>query len=276
MSQRYEQRFAELAQRKQKAFVPFILLGWPDKHVCLESVKTMIASGASALELGLPFSDPVADGPVIQRAAHETLAAGFKVEDGFQLLQQIRAVDAHIPIGLLVYYNVVLAYGVEKFFQQCKNVGVDGVLIADLPVENAAEVLPQARQNEIALIYLISPVTTESRLEQICQNAGGFLYLVSRLGVTGTGDRNDQTDSRLSALIAKVKERSKVPVCAGFGVSKPEHAETMLSLGADGVITGSRVIEIIRSQTGAAAQKQLGAFCREMLDVCTKFSAAYR
>jgi tryptophan synthase alpha chain len=276
MSQRYEQRFAELTQRKQKAFVPFTLLGWPDKDVCLESVTTMIASGASALELGLAFSDPVADGPVIQRAAHETLASGFKVEDGFSLLKQIRAVDAGIPIGLLVYYNLVLAYGVEQFFQQCRNVGVDGVLIADLPVENAGEVLPYARQNDIALIYLISPVTTESRLELICQNAGGFLYLVSRLGVTGTKERDEQTDTRLSALIAQVKERSKVPVCAGFGVSKPEHAETMLSLGADGVITGSRVIEIIRSQTGAAAQKQLGSFCREMLDVCTKFSAAYR
>ncbi|HEY9719844.1 MAG TPA: tryptophan synthase subunit alpha [Trichormus sp.] len=276
MSQRYEQRFAELTQRKQKAFVPFILLGWPDKAVCLESVKTMIVSGASALELGLAFSDPVADGPVIQRAAHETLASGFKVEDGFNLLQEIRAVDAAIPIGLLVYYNLVLAYGVEQFFQQCRNVGVDGVLIADLPVENAPEVLPFAKQNEIALIYLISPVTTEERLELICQNAGGFLYLVSRLGVTGTKERDEQIDSHLSALIAGVKQRSKVPVCAGFGVSKPEHAETMLSLGADGVITGSRVIEIIRSQTGAAAQKQLDSFCREMLDVCTKFSAAYR
>jgi len=273
---RYEQRFAELAQRNQKAFVPFTLLGWPDKNGCLNSVKTMIDSGVSALELGMPFSDPVADGPIIQRAAYEALSSGFKLADGFELLRDIRKIDAKIPIGLLVYYNNVLAYGVEEFFQQCRTTGVDGVLVADLPVENAAEVLPHARQNEIALIYLISPVTTEKRLELICKNAGGFLYLVSRLGVTGTNDRDSQSDAQLSALITSVKQRSKVPVCAGFGISKPEHAQTMLSLGADGVITGSRVIEIIRTSAGDTAQKQLGIYCREMLDVCTKFSAACR
>jgi tryptophan synthase alpha chain len=269
---RYAFRFGELKELGHKAFIPFTVLGWPNPEACLSQVSMMLRAGVSALELGFPFSDPIADGPVIQKAAHETLQSGMKIDDVFALLERIRGLSPNIPIGVLVYYNMVLAHGVGTFFKRCADVGVDGVLIADLPVESADEVLPAAQENGIELIYLISPVTTPARIEKICRSAGGFLYLVSRLGVTGTSERDSGADARLAEVIETVRKKTSIPICAGFGISTPQHAESMLSLNVDGVITGSRVIEIVASSKNAEAD--LFDFCRQMVDVCTKFGAA--
>lgn len=242
MSDRYAKRFGKLESEGKKAFIPFTLLGWPDAETSLEIVRTMIDSGATALELGWAFSDPIADGPVIQAAAFETLASGFKVSDALELIKRIRQLDADIPIGLLVYYNMVLVQGVENFFKLASESGVDGVLIADLPADNSDEVSEAATKYGIDLIFIVSPLTTEDRLQLILKNAGGFIYGVSRLGITGTEERYDE---HLSAMINRVRTQTKLPLCLGFGISTPEQARRMLDLGADGVITGSRVIEIV-------------------------------
>jgi tryptophan synthase alpha chain len=212
----------------------------------------MIDSGVSALELGVAFSDPVADGPVIARAAFETLESGFKVSDAFSLLQETRKLDQDIPIGLLIYYNVILAYGVQKFFAEAKKAGVDGVLIADLPVENAGEVLPHAQENGIELIFIVAPVTPFARLDKIVATAGGFIYFVSRLGVTGT-DKTATGLSELKDLIQEIKNRTELPICAGFGVSNKDNARKLFEIGVDGVIVGSRVIEIVRDNPNFVA-----------------------
>ncbi len=232
---RYAARFAD----GKKAFMPFTLLGWPNADASLGIVRTLIESGATALELGIPFSDPVADGPIIQAAAKEALDNGFTVDQGIELLKQIRALDSEIPIGLLVYYNLVLARGIERFFADMADAGVDGVLIADLPPEQAEEVAPFARKYGLQLIFIVSPLTSDERLKLILKYAGGFHYVVSRLGITGVEERYD---TALAELIARLKTKSDLPVLVGFGISKPEHVQKMIALGADGAITGSAII----------------------------------
>lgn len=238
---RYTARFNRLKAEGQHAFIPFTLLNYPNPDASFEIIKALIDAGASGLELGLPFSDPMADGPIIQQAAKEALEAGYTVNDAIALLKRVRAYNADIPIGLLVYYNMVLAR--KDFFKDMSEAGVDGVLIADLPPENMAEVSPVAAQNGVQLICIISPLTSDQRLQTIAQHAGGFLYVVSRLGITGVEER---FDDQLTALLNRLKSQSNLPLCVGFGISKPEHATQMIRAGADGVITGSRVIQIIQ------------------------------
>ncbi len=270
MSKRYQARFEKLQQANQKAFMPFTVLGWPNKDKSLSIIKTMLSSNASALELGFPFSDPVADGPVIAKAAFETLESGFKTADCFALIREVRKLDEAIPIGVLVYYNVVLATGVESFFKQAKAAGIDGVLIADLPIESAEEVLPYAKANDVDLIFIVSPVTTDERLQRIATSAGGFIYLVSRLGVTGT-DKSASNLSNLGGLISRLKALTKLPVCAGFGVSSKQTSSALLELGVDGVIVGSRVIEIARQSDHC--EIDLAKLFKELHESCCELRA---
>lgn len=244
LTNRYSESFANLQTNSKKAFIPFTMLGWPNRDTCLATIKTMIQSGASALELGLAFSDPIADGPTIQQAAAETIASGFSVNDALNLIAEVRTFEKTIPIGLLVYYNMVLKYGTEAFYAKAKEVGADGILIVDLPPEESEKVSNLARQNGLAQIFIVSPLTTPYRLQLILKQADGFLYVVSRLGITGT---HEDFDQRLQDLIASVKKSTKLPLLVGFGISTPEQAKRMLALGADGVITGSKVIDLVKS-----------------------------
>jgi len=268
MLRRYEQRFAELKRANKKAFVPFTLLGWPNREVSLKMIRQMIDSGASALELGMAFSDPVADGPIIQRAAFETISSGFSVTDAFGLLEDVRKLDDSIPIGILVYYNQVLAKSIEAFFAQAKKAGVDGVLIADLPAESAEEVLPAARSLGVDLILLVSPVTSIGRLDLILSQASGFLYLISRLGVTGMVEPPEDKDLALKNLITEVRARNPIPICAGFGISSRNDALRMFELGVDGVISGSRVIQLAMNNDATNGAIDLSAYYRDILSSC--------
>jgi tryptophan synthase alpha chain len=270
MASKYELRFAQVRQDNGKAFIPFTVLGWPDKKRSLSVIEQMIKSGATALELGIAFSDPIADGPILQAAAFETIASGFSVDDAFALLSEVRALDKNIPIGILVYFNTVLAKGIENFFAVAKESGVDGVLIADLPAENASEVLPAASKAGIDLIFLISPVTSADRLTKITSQASGFLYLISRLGVTGTEARSKTKDLSLKNRIEEIRHHTKLPVCAGFGISSPADAQSMFDAGADGVITGSQVIKIVQSNNFETALEQLDKYYADMLAVCNQ------
>ncbi len=258
---RYQQTFAQLKASGRKAFIPFTILGWPNRETSRAIIQAMIDGGASALELGIAFSDPAADGPVIQQADTETLATGFKVDDALDLLREIRRDNPGIPIGLLVYYNLVLARGAEAFLQAVVEVGVDGVLIADLPPESAEEVLPAARQAGVQLIFIVSPLTSDVRLVQIAQMAGGFLYVVSRLGITGVEERYDDT---LKTLLTRIHQQSDLPACVGFGISKPEHVQQMADLGADGVIVGSRIITLVREKLQTDLAGAIRTYVQEM------------
>ena len=248
MTSRYKTRFDQLQKDNRKAFIPFTVLGWPDKERSLTMIKQMIKSGASALELGIAFSDPIADGPILQTAAFETISSGFTVDNAFTLLSEIRTLDQNIPIGILVYFNIVLSRGIENFFALAKRSGVDAVLIADLPADSADEIIPAAHKEGIDLIFLISPVTPKERLTKIISHASGFLYLISRLGVTGTTERSRSKDLSLQHLIKEVRARTKLPICAGFGISTPDDAQSMFEAGTDGVITASKIVKLVQSE----------------------------
>jgi len=245
MANRYEATFASLKKSGRKAFIPYTMLGFPDIETSFQSIKTMVEHGAAALELGLAFSDPLADGPVIQQAAAETIESGFKTKDAFEIIARVRALDKEIPITLMCYYNSVLAPGHEKFCQRASEAGVDGLLIVDLPPEQSAGLSDICRSNKLVQIFIISPLTSTDRMSTISKQAGGFLYAVSRLGTTGVEARYDE---HLADLIKRAGAQVRVPVVVGFGVSTPEQALQMYEIGADGVITGSRIIELIRDE----------------------------
>lgn len=250
---RYARRFAQLAQQGRGAFIPFTLLGWPTRAMSEQILSALMAGGADALELGLPFSDPMADGPILQQAACEALAAGAQVDEAFALIARARARDAAIPIGLMVYYNMVLARGIERFCADAARAGVDALLVADLPPETAREVLPAALAHGLALAFIVSPLTGAARLDALLTMAGGFLYVVSRLGVTGVEACYDE---ELAALLARVKAASPLPACVGFGISQPAHVARMMALGADGAIAGSSVIQRVRQALADPARAE--------------------
>lgn len=231
----------------QKIYTPYVLLGYPSNEDSLQVAKTLIDHGVDALELGFPFRDPVADGPVIEQAANAALDAGFRVQHGFDLIAQIRKYAPDLPLTLMLYTNMVLARGVENFFGSCANAGLDAVLIPDLPPERADMVAEHARAHKIDLVFIVAPTSTPARLALIKPYAGGFIYVVTRMGITGSVE---QYSDKIAQLFAMIKSHLDLPAIAGFGISTPDQAQKMLDAGADGVITGSRLIEIISHGNG--------------------------
>lgn len=240
-------RFNGLANSRRRAFLPFTVLGYPSIDKSVEIIQAMIDGGADALELGLAFSDPMADGPIIEEAARQTLEKGATVSDAFGIIERIRAQNPNVPITVMTYYNPVLARGVEKFLSDLQNSGADGLTIVDLPVEEGREVFSAAIKYGIAPIMLVSTLTTKERLTSILEFARGYIYMISRVGITGLEDRFEET---LSATVAELKGATELPICVGFGISDVSHANKMIDLGADGVIVGSKVISIINRANG--------------------------
>lgn len=261
MPSRFQKQFATLASAGKKGFIPCTLLGYPDRDTSVATAKCMIDAGATALELGMAFSDPLADGPVLSNAATSVVASGFSTQDAFDTLSVIRQLDADIPIAILVYFNTVLSYGVDGFFAASKKSGADAVLIVDLPPEAAAGigVTRAARENQIEQIFIVSPITSADRLPHILKDAGAFVYVVSRLGITGSESRYA---SDLEAVLARVHAQTNLPACVGFGVSTPEQAQYMIACGADGVITGSRLLEILDQSGVSGLQPYLEAMAQ--------------
>jgi len=249
-------RYAQARERKGHAiFVPFVVLGDPDKRTSLEIVRTLIENGADALELGFPFSDPPADGPVIQEADMRALKAGMRVDDCFDLLRDIRKMT-DIPIGLLIYFNLVLQRGIDRFYKECAEVGVDSVLIADLPLEHAQEVVPIAKKHGISPVFLVSELTTEERLGEIVKVADGYLYVVSYLGVTGV--ENSVLEEKIRNILQRTRRQTSLPLCVGFGINSVEQAQAAVRAGADGVIVGSRIVKEVPDL------KKIAAVCGDL------------
>lgn len=227
------------ASLKRPLFVPFVVIGDPNPKESALIIRTLIESGADALELGFPFSDPTADGPIIQAADVRALGSGTTIDDCFGVLRKIREQSA-IPIGLLVYFNIVLQRGIEKFYQDCKTCGVTSVLIADLPAEHMNDVSEAANDADILQVCIVSELTTDERLKIVLQHAGGYLYLVSSPSVTGTKDNVMQQS--IAALVARIRAQTDLPLFVGFGISTVSDVERVIKTGADGVIVGSRIV----------------------------------
>lgn len=239
----YKQVFSEL---KRAALIPFFVIGDPDFEASVAIVKTAIDAGADILELGVPFSDPIADGPTIQKADIRALGSGMNVAKGLEFIQKVKDYK-DIPIGLLMYYNLVYQYGTEKFFSDFHEAGVNSVLIADLSIDDADEITEAAASAGLDTVFMVTPNTKPERMKLIASRTTGFIYTVSLLGVTGS---REKLSGVVEGLVGKLKKLTSVPVCVGFGISKPEHAAMIASAGADGVIIGSKIVGLIEENLG--------------------------
>lgn len=260
---RYNRVFKGLKKKKEKALVPFVAIGDPDYTTSFSIVKTIIDSGADVLELGFVFSEPIADGPTIQAAGVRALKKGANTDRNFAFIKKIRQYDDKIPIGVLVYSNLIYQRGIKKFYLDAKRAGIDSVLVADLPVEEADDYVKAARKNKVDTVFIVSPLTDKKRLSKILKKVRGFVYIVSRLGVTGA--RKDVHADTLS-LVRRVRKHTKLPLCVGFGISKPEHVRAVLKAGADGAIVGSAVVKIIEKnlKRKSVMLKKIEAYVRLM------------
>ena len=236
---RYERTFRRLRGEGRGALVPFLVLGDPDPETSLDLLEELLEAGADMLELGLPFSDPVADGPTIQRATQRALEAGMTPQRGFELIRELRRRHPEVPIGLLAYTNTAHRMGPEAFYRQAAASGVDSVLLADLPVEEAGPFCRAASAHGVAPIFLVTPTTSDRRLPSILAASTAFVYVVSVPGVTGARER---LEARTLETLRRVRAQTDLPLLVGFGVSRPEHIPPLLRAGADGVIVGSALI----------------------------------
>lgn len=255
----YQDTFSHL---DRAALIPFFVIGDPTYAVSLELVKTALDSGADILELGIPFSDPVADGPTIQKADLRSLAAGMTPAKALQFIREITAYKS-VPVGLLVYYNLVVQYGVETFFRAFKQAGGTSVLVADLSIDDADEIVPSAAAAGLQTVFMVTPNTPDLRIETIAKKTTGFLYTVSLLGTTG--ERTSLSDS-IRPLIARLRKYTDKPICVGFGISSPEHARQVAAAGADGVIIGSRIVKFIEESPDQPdrVRERIGRFVTEV------------
>lgn len=242
-----------------KAFIPFITCGDPDLETTAKIVREAVANGADLIELGIPFSDPTAEGPVIQGANIRALKGGVTTDKVFDLVRELRK-DVTVPMVFMTYANVVFSYGADKFISTCKEIGINGLILPDLPYEEKDEFLPQCKKYGVDLISLIAP-TSENRIAMIAKEADGFIYLVSSLGVTGT---RSEINTDLKSIVDVIRQNSSVPCAIGFGISTPGQAKKMADI-ADGAIVGSAIIKIIE-QYGKDAPKYVGEYVKSMKD----------
>ena len=240
-----------------KAFIPFITCGDPDLETTGAAVRAAVENGADLIELGIPFSDPTAEGPVIQGANLRALAGGVRTEQIISFVRELRK-DIQIPMVFMTYANVVFSYGADRFISTCRDVGIDGLILPDLPFEEKEEFLPLCHRYGVDLISLIAP-TSMDRISMIAREAEGFLYIVSSLGVTGT---RSEITTDLASIIKVVRENTDIPCAIGFGISTPTQAAAMAEL-ADGVIVGSAIIKILE-QYGKDATPRIGDFVGSM------------
>ncbi|KRN07221.1 tryptophan synthase [Liquorilactobacillus sucicola DSM 21376 = JCM 15457] len=245
------------AFKNKKAFIGFTVACDPNFTKSIDYVKTLAKAGTDIVEIGVPFSDPVADGPVIQAAGQRAFKSGVSTKRVFEMVAKIRE-ETTVPLVLLVYLNNVFKYGYARFFAACQQLKIGGVIIPDLPVEERAEVAPFAKKASCALIPLVAPTSGE-RIKKIIADTDGFIYAVSSLGVTGA--RNKITTD-LKKMVSDIKQLTAVPVAVGFGVHSPEQAAT-ISKSADGVIVGSAIVKII-AQEGVHAEQQLTDYVHTM------------
>lgn len=245
-----------------KAFIAFITCGDPDLETTAAAVRAAVENGADLIELGIPFSDPTAEGPVIQGANLRALTGGVTTDQIFDLVRELRR-DVTVPMVFMTYANVVFSYGADTFIAACRDIGIDGLILPDLPFEEKEEFLPICHSYGIDLISLIAP-TSENRIAMIAKEAEGFLYIVSSLGVTGT---RSEIKTDLSSIVSVVRQNTDIPCAIGFGISTPEQAKKMAEI-ADGAIVGSAIIKLLEAY-GKNAPEKIGAYVKSMKDGMT-------
>lgn len=257
---RINKKFEELQGRKEKALVTYIMAGYPSEKDTLPIVSGLIKGGADIIELGFPFSDPLADGPVIQNASMVSLEKGAKVRKFFEIVKKIRR-ETEIPLVLMTYTNILYHYGYQEFISDAKKSGIDGIIIPDMSIEESKEYLKAANENQIDTIFLISPNTSEERIKKISKATSGFLYLVAVYGTTGvkTGIKKYTIDA-----LRNTKKITDIPVGIGFGVSDQNDVKKYVSVGADAVIVGSALLKLVENSKPEDLEDRVAKFTRDL------------
>lgn len=254
---RIEARMQQLKERKEKAFITYITAGLPDLNGTKELLKAQERGGCDVVELGIPFSDPVADGPVIQEASYRAICGGTNVKTVFAMMKELREEGLHVPVVFMLYYNTILHYGVPEFVETCRDAGVDGLIIPDLPFEEQEEIMRYlSASEETILVQLVSPVSKE-RIPRILKNARGFVYCVSSMGVTG---QNATFHKEVKSYLNKVKSETELPLMMGFGIRTPEDVKPVADC-IDGAIVGTYFIRLM--EKNSYSPKAAEEYCRE-------------
>ncbi len=249
---RLKKTFDDLRARNERALVPFVTCGDPDLNVTRDLMLAYIEAGADVVEVGIPFTDPLADGPTIQRASERALAAGTTMDDALQLISEVRA-QTQVPIVPMTYINPVYQIGYESFAQRCAQVGADGVIISDLPPEEGADWIEAGANYGVDTVFLLAPTSDETRLQSVAQSASGFIYAVARLGVTGA---RDDVPPEIGDLIGRIRAHSDTPICAGFGFSSAQQIRrTCAESELDGIVVASALIDRFEKTQGTTGQR---------------------
>ena len=262
---RLKTTFAALRERNERALVPFVTCGDPDLAVTRDLMLAYIAAGADIVEVGIPFTDPLADGPTIQRSSERALAAGTTMDDALQLISEVRK-QTEVPIVPMTYINPVYQIGYESFAGRCAQVGADGVIISDLPPEEGQDWIEASANCGVDTIFLLAPTSDETRLQSVAQAARGFIYAVARLGVTGA---RDDVPPEIGDLIGRIRAHSQTPICAGFGFSSAQQIRrTCAESELDGIVVASALIDRFEKTEGTIAQRieAAASLVRELKD----------
>ncbi len=244
-----------------KALIAYITVGYPDIEATPKIASILADNGCDIIELGIPFSDPLADGATIQKASYHALQRGTTPQVCLDIASQLRQ-KISVPLVFMTYYNPVLNFGLESFCQSCQEAGINGLIVPDLPPEEGAELENTTQKHDLDLIYLLAPTSTGERIAEVAARSRGFIYLVSLTGVTGA---RDTLPSDLESFVKRVRQKAKQPLCVGFGVSNPEQAKRVAMI-ADGVIVGSRLIQLVEEDATLASLKSFVSSLREALD----------
>lgn len=260
-------RIAEAFKQNKKLFIGFVTAGDPDMQTTKELVLAMVRAGVGLIEFGIPFSDPVAEGPVIQRADKRALDAGTTTDKIFDLVAELRK-ETQVPLVFLTYANPVFVYGAEKFFARCEETGIDGAIIPEIPLEEREEMLPYSEHHNIALIPLVAP-TSKDRVQKIAAVGEGFIYVVSSVGVTGV---REEITTNVANIVKEIRQVTDVPTAVGFGIATPEQAYEMAKV-SDGAIVGSAIVKLVE-QYGKESPKYVYEYCKEMVEAVNKAAEA--
>jgi tryptophan synthase alpha chain len=264
-------RFEALRRERRAGLVTYVMAGDPDAATTARILAGLPAAGADVIELGMPFSDPMADGPAIQAAGLRALAGGMTLKGTLELVRGFRATDAQTPVVLMGYFNVLFAYGVEAFMRDAREAGADGVIIVDLPPEESGEAAPQAAAHGLDFIRLATPTSDDRRLPRILEGASGFLYYVSILGITGTRSVDDKA---VREAMARLRRHTTMPVAVGFGIKTPESAAA-IARDADAAVVGSAIVQAV-ADTLDASGKATGATVDRVLGLVRDLAAGVR
>lgn len=249
---RLQNTFNQLKARNERAFVPFVTCGDPDLETTKMLLRAYIEAGADIVEIGIPFTDPLADGPTIQRASERALAGGVTMDDALNLIAEMRR-ETDVPLVPMTYINPVYQIGYDAFAARCKEVGADAVIISDLPPEEGAEWVAAGKKHGVGTIFLVAPTSDDARVEAVAQAASGFIYAVARMGVTGA---KSDVPPEIGDLIQHIRQHSKTPVCAGFGFSSPQQIQkTCATTDVDGIVVASALIDIFEKASGTNEER---------------------